>query len=429
MSFNLSKHIKGFGNKSIIFGIENSDFLELLSSARDHWSRGDDKFGLFAHPSTHFLTSFLGALCAGKKPILLNPKLKKTEIKKIAKLFNMSCFSPLDSRKKCEKNLEINKENIFYILTSGSTGDQKAVGHNFLSIEFAVDSFQEFYQLDKVEWQYSLPFYHSAGLMGFFRSFLKGDTYHFESHKDANCISLVPTQIYRELEDPQLKLQNYDLILIGGGLIPKSLFDKVKNYNISLSYGLSETLGQISATRISDKEYSHGEVLPGREIEVIDDKVVIRGGACLKHYLINTKEVDPLNDGGFYTNDLAKIIGGKIFIKGRQDQLFKVSGELLSPYKIESIILDTCKLEDCVVLPLKDREKENIPVLIYDGVINNSNDFIDLISNSLSSLEIPKFLIPLDSVGPQSSGIKLSRHLLKEKLASMPKDQLSEFKL
>ena len=157
------------------------------------------------------------------------------------------------------------------------------------------------------------------------------------NEKRSNIVSLVPTQIARLIES-NTDLSHLKLLIVGGAKAEDWLIKRFIELSlpVSISYGSSETCAQISATRILNFDGSCGEILDNREVIISkSSNLMVKGQALFSGYYVNKKFIDPKIFGYFETSDIAEIVDGRLFVKGRSDRVFQFGGENISPEIIE----------------------------------------------------------------------------------------------
>lgn len=120
-------------------------------------------------------------------------------------------------------------------------------------------------------------------------------------------------------------------------------------------YGLTEAGPAVTGTTVETRDSdSVGYVLPGGELAIGDhSELLVRSPGLMLGYWNNpqaTREVlDP--DGWLHTGDVADIIDGRVFIRGRiKDILVLSTGENVNPGPIETAILADPLIEQACVL-------------------------------------------------------------------------------
>ncbi|MES2746498.1 MAG: AMP-binding protein [Bdellovibrionota bacterium] len=267
-----------------------------------------------------------------------------------------------------------------YILTSGSTGAPKAVGHTLETLASSARATIDFYRFRSEDsWLLSLDPSHIGGLQILLRVWLAGgevlywgepkDIADALKHCDPSFLSLVPTQLFLLLENNtnQEKLRRSKAILLGGAKTQATLMDRARKLDlpVSITYGSSETASQISAfpTRTYPEDDGDvGKVLPIWVVHSTPKGLEISGNALFKGYFQNgqwlaTGETFLLPDRGEYRD-------GHLHIEGRSDQIFQVGGENLSPSEILGPLEAIANLSDLMILTQGDDRFGHIPLLI-----------------------------------------------------------------
>lgn len=173
------------------------------------------------------------------------------------------------------------------------------------------------------------------------------------------------------------------------------------NLPIITSYGLTET----ASLFIAD-----GFPLPGKEIELRDGEIFLKGDSLFQGYF-NGKTVEK-QEGWFPTKDLATFDPKKGFsIIGRKDNLFISGGENIQPEEIEQKLLELPSILEAIVVPKEDPEFGARPIA---WIRSTSPIDPEALSKALSE-HLPKFKIPihfldLDQI-PQNN-LKISRKKL-----------------
>ena len=320
-------------------------------------------------------------------------------------------------------------------LTSGSTGMPKAVVHSIqghLANAKGVCQLMDF----KIQnsWLLSLPLYHVSGQGIVWRWLLTGATLHlpqsdfYQSLTQVSHASLVPTQGQRFLkflaENPT---QTYHTkhILLGGAMIPMALTKALKERGIICytSYGMTE-MGSTVFAKESDHLNGVGQPLLGREYQLINDDIYLRGAGLALGYWQDGKVKSFCNaEGWFATKDKGCWQNNELVILGRQDNMFISGGENIQPEEIEKIIAQNANVEQVFILPIADAEFGERPVAM---VKFSEGDFTQAVKSlkiwlalKLERFKQPVNYFPLEIEKTQQGNIKISRQQLKKILAKM----------
>ncbi|EKT55598.1 O-succinylbenzoic acid--CoA ligase [Providencia sneebia DSM 19967] len=159
------------------------------------------------------------------------------------------------------------------ILTSGSAGLPKAAVH---SISAHLDSANGVLQAMNYQqndcWLLSLPLFHVSGQGILWRWLLKGGCLAVKLGSLADALngcthaSLVPTQLWRLLNQPDESTLTLKQVLLGGAMIPTSLTDLATSRGIECwsGYGMTEMASTVCAKR-ADGQKGVGLPLKGKK--------------------------------------------------------------------------------------------------------------------------------------------------------------------
>ncbi|PIQ29224.1 o-succinylbenzoate--CoA ligase [bacterium (Candidatus Blackallbacteria) CG17_big_fil_post_rev_8_21_14_2_50_48_46] len=280
------------------------------------------------------------------------------------------------------------EQPICQILTSGSSGAPKAALHSWGNYRSSAEGSAHVFPLGVEDrWLVALPLFHVGGLAILVRTALAGATAVFpepgqslaealQSLKPTH-LSLVPTQLYRLLDQPLAheSLRACRAILLGGSAIPSALIQRGVDLGLKLytSYGSTEMSSQICTTAAGasfEELQTSGRLLPGRELSFSPQgELLVRG---LTRFLGYWKEGDleqPFDtEGWFATGDLGEFTSeGWLRVLGRKDHRFISGGENIQPEVIERVLLTYEGVYQALVVPLADPEFGQRPVAILEA--------------------------------------------------------------
>jgi acetyl-CoA synthetase len=243
-------------------------------------------------------------------------------------------------------------------------------------------------------------------------------------------------------EDPAL-FKKFDLsslkyiFSVGEPLNPEVIYwsREVLHHDIYDTWFQTET-GGIMITNRPGQEVRPGSM--GKPIEPVEAAIVSEssavlgnkeiGNLCLKagwdsmfvEYL-NNKEVyqKKFNNNFYFTGDLAyRDDDGYYWFVGRNDDVINTAGHLISPFEIESALLEIPEIAESAVIAAPDE-------LLYEKVVAylrlkegfEWNDDLELkirifLSNKLSSIATPQDMIVIGEIPKNKSG-KIMRRVLK----------------
>jgi o-succinylbenzoate---CoA ligase len=256
------------------------------------------------------------------------------------------------------------------IFTSGSSGSPKVVAHR-LRNHFANAQGSLVPILIKDGWLLSLPLYHVGGLAILFRCFLAGACVVLPDPTQPLAtllktapithLSLVPTQLYRLLQQPDFHFSATHIqhLLLGGAPLSDSLIAQCQAQQLTpwVSYGLSEMASQV-CTALASASGVVGRALPNREVSIKAGEICVRGDTLFAGYYQPDGNLQlPLDDEGwFHTGDAGYWQNTELVINGRIDNQFISGGENIQPEQIEQQLLQHPAIAQAIVVPIPDEE-------------------------------------------------------------------------
>lgn len=216
------------------------------------------------------------------------------------------------------------------VATSGSTGTPKEIGITSAALLASADASNKYLGASTGNtWSLLLPLTHIAGINVLVRALqLKTIPIDLRNHSGAypkaDFTAIVPTQLFNALNgnsDLLKHLQGAKAVLVGGAALSQELRTQgvAAGINIVTTYGMSETSGGC----IYD-----GVALDGVAFEITEEGRIKISGTVLA-------DVEKV-DGWFVTEDLGKIIDGKLQVIGRADDVIISGGENISLSTVES---------------------------------------------------------------------------------------------
>ncbi|MEQ5184242.1 o-succinylbenzoate--CoA ligase [Providencia alcalifaciens] len=309
------------------------------------------------------------------------------------------------------------------ILTSGSTGLPKAAVHSVsahLNSAAGVLNAMNYQQEDC--WLLSLPLFHVSGQGIVWRWLLSGaklairSTPLPEALQGVTHASLVPTQLWRLLNDEMPLNISLKEVLLGGAMIPTSLTALAEQRGIVCwsGYGMTEMASTVCAKRTDGKK-GVGLPLTGKQVRLVDDEIQIQSDSQSLGYWFDG-QLHPLNlvDGWFKTNDKGAFIDGEYQVLGRLDNLFISGGECVQPEDIEAVINAHPDVHQSFVVPVDDVQFGQRPVVVIDADESmDLNMLADWLKDKLAPYQFPMAFYRLDPE-LKAGGIKVSRKQVKQ---------------
>jgi O-succinylbenzoic acid--CoA ligase len=454
------------------------EILDYIKRKNDDWLIGGDRFHfqqlfenfyleLLAYKTPQkillaerepmrFLAGFLAA-CAANCPVFLcNPDWGKQEWQEVFNLvqpnlilgdgdsggWNRIVYAPLPM-----SHYQLPIPNTIMIPTGGSSGKIKFAIHTWDTLMASVRGFTEYFQLNKVNSFCVLPLYHVSGLMQFMRSFTTGgklailpfkeveksQIYHIEPSEF--FISLVPTQLQRLLQNPNLTawLSKFKTVLLGGAPAWNELLEKARFYRIRLAptYGMTETASQIATVKPDDflnGKISSGQILPHAKITICNEQgeifksnqkgnIIIQSQSlALGYYPEIWKNQDYLqvDDLGFLDDE------GHLNIVGRSSNKIITGGENVYPIEIESAIRATQMVKDVCVIGIPDKQWGQAITAIYipKKAKTSSLEIQNILKDKLCKFKIPKHWICVSTL-PRNTQGKINQQQLQQLVTNL----------
>ncbi|BAZ29308.1 AMP-dependent synthetase and ligase [Cylindrospermum sp. NIES-4074] len=390
-----------------------------------------------------FLASFIAACAANCQVFLCNPDWGKQEWQQVFDLVQPDIVWGLGNNYPLPiTHYQLPITHRIMIPTGGSSGKIKFAIHTWETLMASVQGFTAYFQLKQVNSFCVLPLYHVSGLMQFMRSFTTGGKLailpfkSIENHQLDNIeisdffISLVPTQLQRLLESPELTswISQFSTVLLGGAPAWQELLEKARFHNIRLAptYGMTETASQIATLKPDDflqGKQNSGQILPHAQITIHNAQgkalkpneignITIHSTSLALGYYPQTWE----NQDKFSVDDLGFLDEqGYLNIVGRSSEKIISGGENIYPTEIEAAIRETQMVIDVCVIGIPDKHWGQALTVVY--IPKNSNtsslEIQTLLKNQLSKFKIPKNWIPLQNL-PRNAQGKINRQQLQQ---------------
>lgn len=385
-----------------------------------------------------FLSAYLAVLSCGARLLPINPRLSKSQIDLLLNNLDITFVCDLENHTWSQRPLHLSYSDhhandaliAFHgqrpatmTLTSASTGAPKAAVHHIdAHLDNAEGVLTAMRYRENDCWLLSLPLFHVSGQGIVWRWLLSGAqialrTSHPLHRALRHCThaSLVPTQLYRLLEEPFEKLILKE-VLLGGAMIPVDLVRRAEDAGIACwcGYGLTEMASTVCAKR-ADALPGVGNALPGREVKIVNDEILLRGAGMALGYW-RDGNIHPFTDcdGWLHTRDRGVFENDELRVLGRLDNLFFSGGEGIQPENIERILQQHPAVRLAVVVPIDDAEFGQRPVAVLEKDDTVSFDEIRAwLDDRLARFQQPVAYYILPDV-LTNGAIKVSRHAVQK---------------
>jgi O-succinylbenzoic acid--CoA ligase len=348
---------------------------------------------------------------------LLDPKLGAAERAALAIV-----TSRLERRPTSTKN------GWLCIPTGGTSGGVRFARHDESTLSAAARGFCAHFGLEQVNAVDVLPPYHVSGLMARVRCATTGGEHvgwewkrlekgarpELKPKKDGWVISLVPTQLARLLEWPDLVtwLRSFKVIFLGGGPVWAKLAEAAgaERLPISVSYGMTETAAMVTALRPEEflaGTRSCGTPLPHAQITLDADGVIsIAGDSVFRGYFPHE-----IAQRKFTTEDMGRFDEqGQLHVLGRRDAVIITGGKKVHPAEVEAALRASNEFADVAVVGVPDAEWGEAIVACYLAK-NGGEPNLDRATYYLAGYQKPKRFVAIAD-WPRNAQGKINRAAL-----------------
>ncbi|CAK0767376.1 4-hydroxybutyrate--CoA ligase 1 [Azospirillaceae bacterium] len=287
-------------------------------------------------------------------------------------------------------------ELLLLYFTSGTTAKPKLVAHSHQS--YPIGHLSTMYwiglQPGDIHWNISSPGWAKHAWSNFFAPWNAGATVFVYNYSRFNAKSVLdalvkynvttlcaPPTVWRMMIQEDLAaypVKIRELIGAGEPLNPEVIDCVHKAWNIRIrdGFGQTETTAQIGNSPGQPiKLGSMGRPLPGYKIRLLDpdEKPAKEGQICLAldprptglmiGYLGDEgKTAEYMRDGHYHTGDVAvQDDDGYITYVGRADDVFKASDYRISPFELESALIEHPAVAEAAVVPSPDPVRLAVP--------------------------------------------------------------------
>ena len=429
----------------------------------------DHKVAILMQNDLNCLITLFAIMKVAAIPILLNPKSKVTEIRKILEDatadYLMVCKGEEDNIVEnleygleileipsYEEVIEYNGEYLFFpereeddiavvLYTSGSTGKPKGV---MLKYHGWVDSAIPFGEMCHIKAHHRLfqfmPLYHGTGWFTTFiapvvfgASVVIGELHgttkimNFWSNVEkfeANYLILIPSVMSVLLMQAKIKKGKYPRIEYvnssSAPLLPslRREFEDFFDTNIVEDFSSTEA-GILSITYPRMENSSVGKLANISELKIDDNgEILVKNQKMFGGYMNNKGLTEKSYDGEWYrTGDYGKVEGELLYILGRMDDVINRNGIKVSPIEIDNVLNGCVFLKESYTFGYKSLDNNEqcfTAVVKNDGGILDKNRILEFLKQNLSAEKIPNKFFEVDAIPKNKVGKPSKLDLIKK---------------
>lgn len=337
-----------------------------------------------------------------------------------------------DSAAHCEGAIDLDAP-FAIMFTSGTTGTPRGAvltyGAFFAS---AMASAYRIGVLPHDRWLCVLPIYHVGGLSILLRSCLYGTAVDLWQRFDApaimerlqsapvTLISLVPTMLYRLLEQPGAAPPHLRLVLLGGAAAPPDLLERAlqAGWPIATTYGLTEAASQVATAlpeEVRRKPGSVGRPLIFTRVRVVDEQgrdqspgvygdILVQSPTLMRGYL----GAAPLAAGAWFpTGDIGYLdADGDLWVVQRRSDLIISGGENIYPAEVEQALRQHPAVADVAVVGVPSAEwgqQVGAAIVLRDPAVS-VEDIVAFSRTRLAGYKQPRVVRIVDELPRTASG-------------------------
>ena len=348
-------------------------------------------------------------------------------------------------RQGAAERIDVPDDVALVVETSGSTGVPRAVMLSAAALRASIAA-TETRLGGPAQWLLTLPPVHVAGLQVLARSVLAGtdpvvaapggfrpDAFAADAARltgPRRYVSLVPTQLYRLLDDGGTglaALATFDAVLLGGAATSSALLTRAAaaGVTVTTTYGMSETCGGC----VYD-----GAPLDGVSVRQGGDGRVLIAGPVLATGYLGRPDLDAQAfldlDGGrwFRTSDVGEVDrdlrgADRLTVLGRVDDMLVTGGAKVSPAAVERLVAELPGVGEVCVVGVPDAEwgQAITAVLVAaNGARLPSLESVRAhVTRSLGAPAAPRRLVVVDRLPVRGPG-KTDRRAVAELAAARP---------
>lgn len=320
-------------------------------------------------------------------------------------------------------------EKLFGYFTSGTTSRPKLVYHTHTSYSVGHLSSMLFNGVRKKDRHLclSLPGWAKHSWSSFFVPWNAESTNIIINIKDIKPLEVykiineynitsfcAPTTFWRNLIDEDIRVKPSSLreITTAGEPLDNRLIEKIQTlWKLNLRSGYGQTEATAIVAQAPNKKFIPGSIgtpLIGYKVtflDLINGKESNKGELCIKlaenqmGIMLGYKNLESndnvFKNGYYLTGDIGyQDDNGNIFLEGRNDKVFKSFDFKISPYQIESLILEYPEVSSVLVVPISDKLGGMVPkayIILKEKV--NEKEFSFMIKKHINQVIPSQFTL------------------------------------
>ncbi len=288
-------------------------------------------------------------------------------------------------------------EMLLLYFTSGTTSKAKLVEHTHTSYPVGHLSTMYWIGLEPgdVHLNVAAPGWAKHAWSNFFAPWIAGATIFLYNYARFDAAALMakmdeegvssfcaPPTVWRMLVQAdlsRLKTPPKKVVAAGEPLNPELISVVEKSWKTTIRDGFGQTESSVQIANSPSqplKPGSMGRPLPGMDVVLIDpatDEIGDHGEICLRldprpvgltpgYYGDEAKNAETFRDGFYHTGDIAeRDEDGYLTYIGRSDDVFKASDYRLSPFELESVVIEHPAVAEVAVVPSPDPLRLAVP--------------------------------------------------------------------
>jgi long-chain acyl-CoA synthetase len=163
----------------------------------------------------------------------------------------------------------------------------------------------------------------------------------------------------KDIEIPETPIDTS--INLNGSAVSSQQIDTFLKYfkSVWVEYGATETTktAMKPITEAGTYNGSVGTILPGTEYRIIDDEgndadegqILLKTAGMISEYMFEPElTAEHFKEGWFYTGDIAQVVDGELFVRGRQKDSLNIGGVKIDPAKIDAVLKEVPGIKDAL---------------------------------------------------------------------------------